>query len=84
MHQERAAILAEEVGVVFVAYTRTNAIGGAVSYPRGRSRAPDELMRRVAVDVSGEVVSDCGLFTAEEAPGLFAGRLLAFFGEENG
>jgi pimeloyl-ACP methyl ester carboxylesterase len=62
------------------------AIGGAVSYPhgRGRGREPEESMKRVAVDVRGEVVPDCGHFIPEEAPDLLTDRLLGFLGQDNG
>ena len=57
------------------------AMGGAVSYPHGRGRGnePEQSLRRVAVDVRGEVVPDCGHFIPEEAPDLLNARLLAFF-----
>lgn len=60
------------------------AMGGAVSYPHGRGRGsePEQSLKRVAVDVRGEVVAECGHFIPEEAPGLLASRLLAFFDEE--
>jgi pimeloyl-ACP methyl ester carboxylesterase len=60
------------------------AMGGAVSYPhgRGRGRDPEQSLRRVAVDVRGEVVEGCGHFIPEEAPELLAARLLEFFAEE--
>jgi pimeloyl-ACP methyl ester carboxylesterase len=60
------------------------AIGGAVSYPHGRGRGsePEQSLKRVAVDVRGEVVPECGHFIPEEAPDLLSNRLLAFFGEE--
>jgi len=57
------------------------AMGGAVSYPHGRGRGsePEQSLRRVAVDVRGEVVPDCGHFIPEEAPDFLNARLLAFF-----
>ena len=60
------------------------AMGGASSYPhaRGRGSAPEQSLKRVAVDVRGEVVCECGHFIPEEAPGLLFDRLLAFLGEE--
>jgi pimeloyl-ACP methyl ester carboxylesterase len=60
------------------------AMGGAVSYPHGRGRGsePEQSLKRVAVDVRGEVVAECGHFIPEEAPDLLANRLLAFFDEE--
>jgi hypothetical protein len=39
-------------------------------------------LKRVAVDVRGEVVSECGHLIPEEAPALLVDRLLAFLGEE--
>ena len=60
------------------------AIGGAVSYPHGRGRgsAPEQSLKRVAVDVRGAVVPECGHFIPEEAPGPLVDRLRAFLGEE--
>jgi len=57
------------------------AMGGAKSYPhaRGRGDEPRESLERVALDVTGESVPDCGHFIPEEQPGLLAQRLLAFF-----
>jgi pimeloyl-ACP methyl ester carboxylesterase len=62
------------------------AIGGGVSYPHGRGRGsePEESLRRVALNVRGEVFADCGHFIPEEAPDLLNQRLLAFFDEESG
>ena len=62
------------------------AIGGGASYPhaRGRASQPEESMRRVALDVRGEVFPDCGHFIPEEAPALLNDRLLAFFDEDEG
>ena len=62
------------------------AMGGGVSYPHGRGRGdePEQSLRRVAVDVRGEVVPECGHFIPEEAPDLLADRLLAFFAEQAG
>jgi pimeloyl-ACP methyl ester carboxylesterase len=59
------------------------AMGGAVSYPHGRGRGsePEQSLRRVAVDVRGETVPDCGHFIPEEAPELLNAHLLAFFAE---
>jgi haloacetate dehalogenase len=45
---------------------------------------PEESLRRVALDVRGEVFANCGHFIPEEAPGLLNQRLLAFFDEEPG
>lgn len=60
------------------------AMGGAVSYPHGRGRGsePEQSLRRVAVDVRGEVVPDCGHFIPEEAPDILNDGLLAFFDQE--
>jgi len=57
------------------------ALGGAVSYPHGRGRGtePEESLRRVATDVTGSVVPDCGHFIPEEAPEYLCGALLSFF-----
>lgn len=57
------------------------AIGGGVSYPHGRGRGADveASMRRVARDVRGEVLADCGHFVPEEAADEVARLLLAFF-----
>jgi pimeloyl-ACP methyl ester carboxylesterase len=62
------------------------AMGGGVSYPHGRGRGsePEQSLRRVAVDVRGEVVPECGHFIPEEAPNLLVDRLLAFFSEDKG
>ena len=62
------------------------AIGGGVSYPHGRGRGsePEESLRRVALNVRGEVFADCGHFIPEEAPDLLNQRLLAFFDEGSG
>jgi pimeloyl-ACP methyl ester carboxylesterase len=59
------------------------AMGGGVSYPHGRGRGsePEQSLKRVAIDVRGEVVPECGHFIPEEAPDLLSDRLLAFFGE---
>jgi len=57
------------------------AIGGAVSYPHGRGRGGDaeESLRRVADDVRGVIVADCGHFIPEEAPEVLNAELLSFF-----
>jgi pimeloyl-ACP methyl ester carboxylesterase len=57
------------------------AMGGAVSYPHGRGRSgePEESLRRVAEDVRGVVVADCGHFIPEEAPEVLNAELLSFF-----
>lgn len=55
------------------------AMGGAKG--RGRGREPEESLRRVALDVRGDVVPDCGHWIPEEQPDYLAKRLLAFFAE---
>ncbi len=59
------------------------AMGGAVSYPHGRGRGgePEESLGRVADNVRGLVVAECGHFIPEEAPDVLNAELLAFFGE---
>jgi len=58
------------------------AVGGAVSYPHGRGRGPDveASMRRVATDVRGAVIPECGHFVPEEAPDELSRLLLEFLG----
>lgn len=56
------------------------AIGGAKG--RGRGREPEESLRRVALDVTGDVVPDCGHFIPEEQPEYLAKKLLEFFGDD--
>jgi pimeloyl-ACP methyl ester carboxylesterase len=56
------------------------AIGGAKS--RGRGREPEQSLTRVATNVRGVVVPDCGHFIPEEQPEILARLLLDFFGEE--
>ena len=56
------------------------AIGGAKS--RGRGTEPEESLKRVAANVRGVVVPDCGHFIPEEQPEILARLLLDFFGEE--
>jgi pimeloyl-ACP methyl ester carboxylesterase len=59
------------------------AMGGAVSYPHGRGRGsePEDSLKRVAVNVTGVVVPECGHFIPEEAPAVVAENLLAFFAQ---
>ena len=59
-------------------------VSGGTSYPHGRGRIneTEDSLSRVAVDVRGEVVPDCGHFVPEEAPEFLNERLLAFFGED--
>lgn len=56
------------------------AIGG--DKPRGRRREPEDSLRRVAKNVRGEVLAECGHFIPEEQPEALARLLLAFFAEE--
>jgi pimeloyl-ACP methyl ester carboxylesterase len=55
-------------------------IGGAVSYPHGRGRGADveASLRRVATDVRGAVIPECGHFVPEEAPEALSHLLLDF------
>ncbi len=56
------------------------AIGGAKS--RGRGTEPEESLKRVATNVRGVVVPECGHFIPEEQPEILARLLLDFFVEE--
>jgi pimeloyl-ACP methyl ester carboxylesterase len=55
-------------------------VGGAVSYPHGRGRGADveASMRRVATDVRGAIIPECGHFVPEEAPEMLSRLLLEF------
>lgn len=57
------------------------ALGGGVSYPHGRGRGtePEESLKRVAKNVTGGVIPDCGHFIPEEAPEELCRHLLEFF-----
>lgn len=57
------------------------AIGGGVSYPHGRGRGGDveASLKRVATDVRGLVIPECGHFVPEEKPNELSRALLAFF-----
>lgn len=57
------------------------AMGGAVSYPHGRGRGGEveDSLKRVASNVTGVVVPECGHFIPEEAPALLSAQLLGFF-----
>ena len=59
------------------------AIGGEVSYPNGRGRGkdPEASLRRVALNVRGEVFPECGHFIPEEAPELLLDRMKLFFND---
>ena len=54
--------------------------GGALG--RGRGPLAMESWRRVAEDVRGGVIEDCGHWIPEERPQWVVEQLLAFFGEE--
>ncbi|MEH3143857.1 MAG: alpha/beta fold hydrolase [Methylobacterium frigidaeris] len=56
------------------------ALGGSESFGRGVECI--ESLRRVAEDVRGGVVPDCGHWIPEEHPELLCDELLRFFGEE--
>lgn len=60
------------------------AIGGAVGYPhaRGRGAEAEQSLRRVATDVRGLVIPDCGHQVPEEQPGALVTALEAFFAED--
>jgi pimeloyl-ACP methyl ester carboxylesterase len=53
------------------------ALGGAGG--RGRGREPEASLRRLALNVQGEVVAECGHWIPEEQPRCLADRLLGFF-----
>jgi pimeloyl-ACP methyl ester carboxylesterase len=53
------------------------AVGGAGG--RGRGAEPAESLRRVATDVRGEIISDCGHWIPEEQPAHLARLLREFF-----
>lgn len=57
------------------------AVGGGVSYPHGRGRGADveASMKRVATNVHGAVIPECGHFVPEEAPDELASLLLQNF-----
>ena len=59
------------------------AIGGGVSYPNGRGRGkdPEASLRRVAIDVKGEIFPECGHFIPEEKPELLLDKLGQFFND---
>lgn len=56
------------------------AIGGAKG--RGRGTEPEESLRRVATNVRGAVIPECGHFVPEEQPDALNRLLLDFLGEE--
>ncbi len=57
------------------------ALGGDKAF--GRGLEPLQSMQRVAEDVQGGVMEECGHFLADEQPAALAEKLLAFFGEEH-
>jgi pimeloyl-ACP methyl ester carboxylesterase len=56
------------------------ALGGDRSF--GRGMEPLESLRRVAADVRGGLIPNCGHWVAEEQPAFVADQLMDFFGEE--
>ena len=60
------------------------AIGGGVSYPHGRGRGGDveASLKRVATDVRGVVIPECGHFVPEEQPEAVSRLLLDFFSDK--
>jgi pimeloyl-ACP methyl ester carboxylesterase len=56
------------------------ALGGDKSFGRGLETI--ESLRRVAEDVRGGLIADCGHWVAEEQPHFVADELLKFFGED--
>ena len=61
------------------------AVGGGVSYPhaRGRGTSVEESLRRVANNVRGEVIPECGHFVPEEQPERLTELLLDFLNASN-
>lgn len=57
------------------------ALGGADSWGRGLEVV--ESLRRIATDVRGGVVKDCGHWIPEEQPQVLAEQLASFFGEDS-
>jgi pimeloyl-ACP methyl ester carboxylesterase len=55
------------------------ALGGDKSFGRGMETL--ESLRRVAVDVRGGIIPDCGHWVTEEQPDFVAAELLKFFAE---
>ena len=57
-------------------------IGGGVSYPhaRGRGTSVEASLKRVATNVRGVVIPECGHFVPEEKPAEVSRLLLEFFG----
>jgi pimeloyl-ACP methyl ester carboxylesterase len=57
------------------------ALGGDKSF--GRGLEPLHSMQRVATDVRGGVIPNCGHWVAEEAPEFIADALMRFFAEDD-
>ena len=55
-----------------------------MGYPhsRGRGTEPEQSLRRVATNVRGLVIPDCGHQVPEEQPVILADALERFFAEE--
>ena len=58
------------------------AVGGAAG--RGRGGEPADSLRRVAADVRGEIIPDCGHWIPEEQPEHLVRLLREFFAPETG
>jgi pimeloyl-ACP methyl ester carboxylesterase len=58
------------------------AVGGAKA--RGRGREPEDSLKRLARNVRGAVIEDCGHFIPEEQPEELVHLLLDFFAEDAG
>jgi pimeloyl-ACP methyl ester carboxylesterase len=56
------------------------ALGGAESW--GRRMEVLESLQRVALDVRGGMIEDCGHFVPEEQPDELARQLIGFFDEK--
>lgn len=78
---EDAKVNAAQLATGFRLQMPVLAVGGGVSYPHGRGRGPDveASMKRVATDVRGFVIPECGHFVPEEAPDELARLLLEHF-----
>lgn len=78
---EDARVNAEQLATGFRLPMPVLAVGGGTSYPhaRGRGTEPEESLRRVARQVTGVVVPDCGHFVPEEQPEILNRLLLDFF-----
>ncbi|MGD9803092.1 MAG: alpha/beta fold hydrolase [Hyphomicrobiaceae bacterium] len=79
--QEDAKVNAAQLATGFRLPMPVLAVGGGVSYPHGRGRGADveASMRRVATDVRGAVIPECGHFVPEEAPAELSRLFLEFF-----